>query len=129
MSAKRVLLVCMEALVIAGVVGCTPTIISSDAGVYQHGTMYAVSSKDMDAVYQASLQAMDKLELKVTDKMKDVFGAKVLAKTADGKIITVKIKPTQENKTMYSIKVGAFGNEERSRKIYAEIDTNLGAKK
>ena len=129
MLAKRVLLVCMEALVMVSIVGCTPKIVGSDAGVYQGGTMFAVSSKDMDAVYQATLQAMDKLELKVSDKMKDVFSAKVTAKSADGKMIVVEIKPTMNNETKYSIKVGTLGNEERSRKIYMEIDNALMGKK
>jgi hypothetical protein len=53
--------------------------------------------------------------------MKDVFSAKVIAKSADGKIITVKMKPEPGNKTAYDIHIGAFGNEEMSRKIYDEI--------
>jgi hypothetical protein len=119
----------MAALVMVSIVGCSPKIVGSDAGVYQGGTMFAVSSKDMDAVYQATLQAMDKLELKVSDKMKDVFGAKVTAKSADGRMIVIEIKPTMNNETKYSIKVGTIGNEERSRKIYMEIDNALMAKK
>jgi hypothetical protein len=119
----------MEALVIVSIAGCTPKIVGSDAGVYQAGTMYAVSSKDMDAVYQATLQAMDKFELKVSDKMKDVFGAKVVAKSADGKMIVIEIKPTMNNETKYLIKIGPLGDEERSRKIYMEINNALMGKK
>lgn len=129
MLAKRVLLVCIAALVMVSIVSCTPKIVGSDAGVYQSGQMFAVSSKDMDAVYQATLQAMDKLELKVSDKMKDVFSAKVVAKSADGQSISVEIKPTVNNQTKYTIKAGTLGNEERSRKIYTEIDNILTGKK
>jgi hypothetical protein len=121
MLAKKMLLICLEAAVIAGVIGCAPAIVSPDAGVYQNGKLYAMSSRDIDAVYTATLAAMDKLQLQVTEKMKDVFSAKVIAKSADGKIITVKMKPEPGNKTAYDIHVGAFGNEEMSRKIYDEI--------
>jgi methionine-rich copper-binding protein CopC len=119
------LLICLEAAVIAGVIGCAPAIVSPDAGVYQHCKLYAMSSKDMDSVYAATLAAMDKLQLHVSDKMKDVFSAKVIAKSADGKIITVKIKPEPGNKTSFNIQVGAFGNEEMSQKIYDEILVGL----
>jgi len=129
MTVRQLLLVCVGAMVMVSAVGCAPKIISSEAGVYQGGTMYAVSSKDMDSVYQATLQAMDKLELKVTDKMKDVFSAKIIAKSADGKMIVVEIKPAENKETRYSIRVGTLGDEERSQKIYSEISNALAAKK
>jgi hypothetical protein len=130
MLAKRVMLICMEAVVVVGVIGCgAPKIFSTDAGVYQSTKLYGVSSKDMEAVYSATLYAMDKLQLQVTDKAKDVFAAKVIAKSADNEQIMVKIKPTADQKTSYDIQVGAFGNEERSRKIYSEIITGLAAAK
>jgi hypothetical protein len=121
MLAKRAMLICMEAIVVIGVIGCAPTIVSTDAGVYQNGKLWATSSKDVDSVYAATLQAMDKLQLQVTDKAKDVFAAKVIAKSADNEMIVVKITPTGDQKVAYDIKVGAFGNEERSRKVYGEI--------
>jgi uncharacterized lipoprotein len=128
MLAKQILVVCLVALTL-GVVGCAPKMVSSDAAVYQTGKLYASSSKDVDAVYQATIKAMEKLELKVTDKVKDAFGAKVRAKSSDDKIITVNIKPTTDKKTEYTILVGALGNEERSQKIYAEIENALGKAK
>jgi uncharacterized lipoprotein len=128
MLAKQLLVVCLVALTLA-VYGCAPTIVSTDAAVYQNGKLYASSGKDVDAVYQASLAAMDKLQLKVTDKAKDAFGAKVTAKSSDEKDVWVIIKPSEDKKTTgYTIKVGSFGNEERSRKIYAEIESALQVK-
>jgi hypothetical protein len=125
MLAKKVLIVFLGAAVIVGVIGCAPTIVSTDAGVYQHGTLYASSGKDLDSVYAAALYAMDKLQLQVTEKAKDVFAAKVIAKSADGKITVVKMKPLPDNKTSYEIHVGSFGNEERARKIYNEMGAGL----
>jgi hypothetical protein len=127
MLTKKMCLVCLELLVVVAVFGCAPTIVSTDAGVYQNGKMYAVSSKDLDSVYQATLVAMDKLQLKVEEKMKDVFAAKVIASSADGKRVVVTIKPGAEKKTEFNISVG-MGDEERVRKVYAEIDSALNAK-
>jgi hypothetical protein len=105
--------------------GCAPSIIGGDAGVYHLGKLYGVSSRDVDSVYGASLSAMDELELEVKDKAKDVFSAKVVAKSADNKTIRVRIKPGGEERTSFSIKVGLFGNKRRSKVIYEKIDRNL----
>ncbi len=129
MLAKRFLLVCIQAIVVAGVIGCAPTIVSTDAGVYQNGKLYASTGKDLDSVYAATLFAMDKLQLQITEKAKDVFAAKVIAKSADGKFVTVKIQPQGDQKTSYEIHTGAFGNEERARKVYSEINTGLATVK
>jgi hypothetical protein len=127
MLTKHVLAVCLAVLT-AGVVGCAPKMVSSDAAVYQNGKLYVNSGKDIDTVYQATIKAMEKLELKVTDKAKDAFGAKVTAKSSDEKNIAVIIKPVADKKTEYTIQVGAFGNEEQSHKIYMEIETALQSK-
>jgi uncharacterized lipoprotein len=127
MLTKQVLAVCLAVLT-AGVVGCAPKMVSSDAAVYQNGKLYVSSAKDVDAVYQATIKAMEKLELKVTDKAKDAFGAKVRAKSSDEKNIVVIIKPVSDKKAEYTIQVGAFGNEERSGQIYAEIEIALQGK-
>jgi hypothetical protein len=128
MLAKQLLVVCLVALTVA-VSGCAPKLVGTDAAVYQNGKLYANSGKDVEAVYQAALQAMDKLQLKVTDKVKDAFGAKVTAKSSDEKIISVSIKPSEDKNTTYTIQAGTLGDEERSRKIYAEIENALGKSK
>lgn len=125
MSARKIMLICLGAAVIAGAIGCAPSFKSNDAGAYQYAKLYATSSKDMDSVYASTLGAMDKFQLQVTEKMKDVFSAKVIARSADGKIIFVRMMPEPGNKTSYSIQVGAFGDEEMSQKIYDEIVANL----
>ena len=120
----------MVILVFANI-SCAPKIVGTNGAVYQSfpAKLYASSGKDVDAVYQAALAAMEKLQLNVTGKAKDAFGANVVAKTSDGKDVWVLIKPSEDKKvTRYSIKVGTLGNEERSRKIFAEIDSSLQMK-
>jgi hypothetical protein len=129
MLMKRALLICTEAILAVSIIGCAPKIVSSEGGVYQGSKLYAVSDKNMDMVYEAALQAMGKLELKVVDKAKDAFGAKVEAKSSDDKKIVVEIKPTQDKKTMYNIQVGTLGNEERSQMIFMEMNKSLMGQK
>lgn len=128
MVVKRVLLICVLGSLMLTVYGCAPTFISTEAGVYSGGTLYAVSEKDMTSVYQATLAALNELEVEITDKAKDVFYAKVLAKGADGKLVKVSIKPGEDKLTHYSIKVGVMGNKHRSRVVYEKIQQKLGYK-
>jgi hypothetical protein len=89
------------------------------------GKLYGVSGRDMSSVYNATVNAMGQLELEVKEQAKDVFSAKVLARSADGKKISVLIKPGDEGRTKFSIKVGTGGERRRSEVIYEKIQQNL----
>ena len=126
MLPKRILTIFVFAGVMLAIFGCRPSLIGSDAGVYSSGKLYAVTGRDMNAVYQAALRAMDNLEIEVTEKAKDFFYARVVAKGADGKTITIRIKPGEGEITNFSIKVGTVGDKHRSSVIYEQIRQNLG---
>jgi hypothetical protein len=110
---------------VVGICGCAPAIVSPDAGVYSGQRLYAVSSQDMSSVYNATLKALDELEINVTEQAKDAFYARVLAKGADGKKIAISIKPKEGGGATLTIKVGAFGEKSRSSIIYEHIKQNL----
>lgn len=128
MSIQRKCTVCVVAGLMLAICGCgRPTIIGSDAGVYSGGKLYAVAAQDMNRVYLATQRAMKQLELEVTEQAKDVFIAKIVAKAADGKKVTIWIEPGPDNSSKLSIKTGKIlGEEERSRVIYKQIQQNLG---
>ncbi|UCF43432.1 MAG: DUF3568 family protein [Planctomycetota bacterium] len=125
MLVKRMLLIGVFLGLAVGGWGCAPAIIGVDAGVYHMGKLYGVSGRDLNTVYDATLAAMGELELEVKEKAKDVFSAKVVAKSADGKRIKVRIKPGGEGRTKFSIKVGKTGERRRSEVIYEKIRQNL----
>ncbi len=128
MSIQRKCTVWVLAALMLAMYGCgRPTIIGSDAGVYSGGKLYAVAGQDMNRVYLAAQRAVKQMELKVVEQAKDVFLAKIVAEAADGKKITIWIEPGPDNSSNISIKAGKiFGEEERSRVIYKQIQQNLG---
>jgi len=105
--------------------GCAPSIVSPDAGVYYGRTLRAVSSQDTASVYAATLKTLDELEINVTEQAKDAFYARVVAKGADGKTITINIKPKEGNGAALTIRVGTRGEKRRSSVIYEHIKKNL----
>ncbi len=126
MLPKRILTIFVFAGVMLTICSCTPSLVGPNAGVYSSGRLYAVTSRDMNTVYQAALNALGYLEIEVTEKAKDFFYARVVAKGADGKTITIRIKPGQGEFTNFSIKIGTVGDRHRSEVIYEQIRQNLG---
>lgn len=106
--------------------GCgKPTLIGTDAAVYSRGSLFALSGKDLDSVYAATLAAMKQLEIEIAEQNKDVFYAKVIGNIADGRTVTIRIEPGADKSTELRIQTSSFGNEERSRVIYKKIQENL----
>ena len=108
--------------------GCgRPKLIGTDAAVYSGGKLYAVAGQNLNSVYDATVKALEQLEVEVIENSKDVFYAKVVGKIADGKTIMIRMEPGEGNITNISIKASKFlsGNEERARAIYEKIKQNL----
>ena len=108
--------------------GCSPTLVGENAAAYSMGRLHARVDREMNAVYEASVQALEALEITVTEKKKDVFAARVTGKTADERSITIRIEPEGDSSTILSIRTGVLGSETeaRARAIYDKIRELLG---
>lgn len=108
--------------------GCVIAAVGAGAAgtvAYIKGDLTAVEAKNLDTVYKATEKAMAELELNITTKTKDAMSAKIIARDAQDKKISVKLSATAEGTTKLSIRVGMFGNETKSRLIYEQIKENL----
>ena len=108
--------------------GCVVAAVGAGAGTmaYIKGDLEVVESKNIDAVYEATEKAVEQLGLNVSKKTKDAMSATIVARDAQDKKVTIKLKATTENTTKISIRVGIFGSETKSRLIYEQIRENLG---
>ena len=89
--------------------GCVVAAVGVGAAgtvAYVRGDLQAVESKKLDVVYEATLKAIDELELNVTKKTKDALSAVIVARDAQDKKITIKLSATTEETTKLSIRVG-----------------------
>jgi hypothetical protein len=107
--------------------GCVAVAVGAGAGTvaYIRGDLEAVETKNIDAVYEATLKAMEQLELSVSKKTKDAMSAEVVAHDSQDKKITIVLTATAEGSTKLSIRIGVFGSETKSRLIYDQIKKNL----
>ena len=108
--------------------GCLVAAVGAGAGTiaYIKGDLEVVESKNIDVVYEATEKAVEQLGLNVSKKTKDALSATIVARDAQDKKVTIKLKATTENTTKISIRVGIFGSETKSRLIYEQIRDNLG---
>jgi len=108
--------------------GCSPTLVGQNAAVYSMGRLHARIDRDMNSVYEASVKALEELEITVTEKKKDVFAARVAGKTADERSVTIRIEPEGDSSTLMSIRTGVIGDETeaRARAVFDKIREILG---
>ena len=108
--------------------GCVAVLVGAGAAgtvAYLRGDLEATMAEDVGTVYQASLTALEQLEITPTRKQKDALYAEIIARGADDKKIKIILKRTEENLTKLSIRIGYVGSETKSRVIYEQIKQNL----
>ncbi len=108
--------------------GCVVAAVGAGAAgtvAYVRGDLQTVETAGLDALYKASLEAIDELELAVIQKAKDAMTAEIISRDAEDKKIRIKLKSTAEGMTELSIRIGMFGDETKSRLIYETIKKEL----
>lgn len=128
MQKRQVLLIAMLVGSMLLLQGCVVAAVGLGAAgtiAYVRGDLQAVESEGIDAVYEATLKAMNELELLPTRKTKDALGAEIVTYDAQDKKIMIKLKSAAEGTTKISIRIGVFGSETESRLIYQKIRDNL----
>ncbi|MHC4507549.1 MAG: DUF3568 family protein [Planctomycetota bacterium] len=107
--------------------GCIVVAIGAGAGTvaYLRGDLQAVEAADLDTVYAAAKKAAEQLELVVTRDTKDAMSAVIITRDAEDKKITIRLRAATEETTKISVRVGTFGSETKSRRIYQKIRENL----
>jgi hypothetical protein len=92
---------------------------------YASGNLSATLGADLQKSYDASLKALDQLQLVATEKSKDALGAKIISKTAADKKITISLTRVTDATTSLVIGVGMTGDKTTSSAIYSKILENL----
>ncbi|UCF16791.1 MAG: DUF3568 family protein [Phycisphaerales bacterium] len=112
--------------------GCAPTLVGQNAAVYSMGQLHARAEHDMDSVHEATVTALEQLDITVLDepalrwpKKKDVSAARVYGETSDGQVIGIRLEPETEESTLLVIHTGVVGNELRARAIFGKINDIL----
>jgi hypothetical protein len=109
---------CLAAAIGAGVIGVGTV-------AYIKGDLEVVETRDIDVVYEATRKAVRQLGLRMIKERKDPDSGLIVAHDADYKEIKITLKSTADGGTELSIRVGLFGDQATSVRIYQKIHDNL----
>jgi Protein of unknown function (DUF3568) len=88
---------------------------------YVRGELDATVGSDYERVIDASNRALDQVQFVRISEKRDAFSAVIIARTAEDKKVEIRLTKEGDRLTKVQIRIGVFGNEERSRVILEKI--------
>ena len=109
--------------------GCVVAIGAAGAGgalgyKYVKGELKTVYNANFSRVWQATLNALKDLKIKIIEKRSDLVEGEIKAKTGTGKSVKISIKSNGKI-TKVSIRVGILGDMDYSLAIKYRIDAYI----
>ena len=126
---RTMLLLCY---LLMGLSGCA-AVIAAGVGVgvgfgtykYIEGNLQRDYIGPPDTLWEATLAALDDLQVAAEVKERDFFGGLIKGIMHDGTKITINMKRLTDNSTEVGVRVGVFGDRKRSEIIHNKIAENF----
>jgi hypothetical protein len=126
---RRLGIVLLLPLSLTGLSGCVAAAVGTAAGagaaVYVTGALKGEMEASLDKTYEASQEAVKELEFTESQKAKDAIQAFVEARMADDTKVKISLRKKTGSLTEVTIRVGTFGDKEKSILIWDSIRKNL----
>jgi hypothetical protein len=106
-------------------IGAAAAAVGAGAYYYVKGDLKRNYDAPMDKTWDATVKALEALQIKVESKQNDALTGVINGKLADGKSYTVNVKRLGDNLTEVAIRIGTFGDRERAEAIHDKILSNL----
>ncbi len=127
MSTTGRFLVTLWVIAIGSQLGCAALLLGggaiAGAGMVANakGELTAVEDADLDRVWDAAQGAMDDLDFVIESRLTTAGSAKLVARGAGSRRVTMVVRRRVGNLTEISVRVGYFGDEPLSRLILQKI--------
>jgi hypothetical protein len=109
--------------------GCAALLVGAAAGVagaaYVKGDLQTRLQADPRAVEKATAKAFEVLDIHKVSSRGSAVDAEVIGRTATDKKVAVRVKAEDTGESSVSVRVGVFGEEVMSRRIYDELKKHL----
>lgn len=92
-----------------------------EAFAYHQGELRSTEKVSIHTVWDATVNAINKLGFEVKKKAKDDVSAVLSAETAQDDSIHIELDRIKDNRTKISIRINYFGDEKLSKHIYQTI--------
>lgn len=111
--------------------GCAVAVLATGAGLgagtyaWIKGELKRTYPATYDAVWNASSDALQSLEMPVVSQQRDALKGTIMAKRADGSDVRVDVKYLTENTTQVNVRIGLFGDRPDSARVHETIQARL----
>ncbi|MCK5202571.1 MAG: DUF3568 family protein, partial [Desulfobacterales bacterium] len=79
----------------------------------------------MDKTWEATIKSVEALKLTVESQKHDALSGVIKGKMADEKSFEINLKRLGDNLTEVGVRIGTFGDREKSEAIHAKIHSKL----
>jgi hypothetical protein len=107
------------------VIGAAAAAVGAGTYAYVNGNLTRNYEASMDKTWQAAVQSVEDLNLTAESKEHDAFNGVIKGKMVSGKSFTISLKRLDENLTEVGVRVGTFGDRERSEAFHDRILSHL----
>ena len=134
MAKRRLHLIALLCCFLIGLSACSRkwVAIGAAAAAVGAGTYYYIKGDlkrnyeaPMDKTWDATVKALEALKINVESKQHDALTGAINGKLADGKSLSVNLKRINESTTEVGVRIGTFGDRERSEAIHDKILSSL----
>jgi Protein of unknown function (DUF3568) len=99
--------------------------VAAGGVAYAMGDLEAEVDASVRKTHKAALEALDDMDLKVESAQVSEVDSEIVARTAQGRHVRIQIDARGAKGCELSIRVGTFGDEPLSRRIYEKIRDEL----
>jgi hypothetical protein len=111
--------------------GCSTAVRGPEGqieGSIRNGTLVATLDRGIDRAFEAVQEAVRQLGFTTIMTEQDGVAAEVLARDAQQQNITIKLAAVSPDRTSLTMRVGIFGDKNKSNVIFRKIQENLRAR-
>jgi hypothetical protein len=106
-------------------VGAAAAAVGAGTYAYVKGDLKRNYEVPMDRAWEATLAAVEELKLTTESKQLDAFNGVIKGKMADGKRFEIKLARLGEKSTEIGVRIGTFGDRQKSEAIHDKILSKL----
>jgi len=107
------------------IIGAAATAVGVGTYAYIKGDLKRNYEAPIDKAWEATVEAVEELKMPIESKQHDAFNGIIKGKMAAGKSFEINLKRLGETSTEIGIRIGTFGDRQKSEAIHDKILSKL----
>ena len=107
------------------IIGATAAAVGAGTYYYVKGDLKRNYEAPMDKTWEAAIKTVEEMKLTVESQQHDALSGVIKGKMADEKGFEINLKRVGENLTEVGVRIGTFGDREKSEAIHNAIHSKL----